>query len=242
MKKSSYLLFTDGACSGNPGKGAWAFVAIHLETNLGDSEVIEGADFSDQTTNNKMELTAVLKAIEWLAERKFDEAVIWTDSKYVQEGLSSWIYGWQRNNWVTKEGNPVSNQELWKHALTLEKSLGVTWKKIRLERLPGHHGILGNERCDQLARECIANEFASTYQGPLKNHPFGMDMLKTSPDKVQNLGEFWYISLVAGEAKRHKTWPECEAYVRGKKSAKFKKVYSIQEESLILKGWGSDPI
>ena len=69
-----------------------------------------------------------------------------------------------------------------------------------------------------------------------------MDMLKTSPDKPQNLGEFWYISLVAGEAKRHKTWPECESYVKSRKGAKFKKVYSIQEETLILKGWGSGPI
>lgn len=243
MKKSSYLLFTDGACSGNPGIGAWAFVGIKLASNLGESLVHEEADIAPLTTNNRMELSAILKAIEWLGKKDFEQAAIWTDSKYVQEGLSRWMYGWQRNNWVTKEGKAVSNQDLWQEALALEKSLAGIWKKIRLEKLPGHHGILGNERCDQLAREAIEKTYASTYEGDLKNHPFGMDMLKTSPEKpTEDLGKFWYISLVAGEAKRHKTWPECEAFVRGKGGAKFKKVFSIQEESLILKGWGGNPI
>lgn len=242
MKKSTYLMFSDGACSGNPGVGAWAFVAIQLAENLSESEVYEATDYSEQTTNNRMELTAVINAIQWLAKRDFEKAAIWTDSKYVQEGLSRWMYGWDRNNWVTQEGSPVSNQDLWKDALQLERTLGAIWKKIKLEKLPGHHGILGNERCDKLARECISKHFAETYKGPLSGHPFGMDMLKTGAIKPQGLGDFWYISLISGKANRHKTWPECEAFVKNQKGAKFKKVYSIQEETLILKQWGSGPI
>ena len=242
MKKSSYLLFTDGACSGNPGVGAWAFVAIELAENLPQSKVFEATDYDEQTTNNRMELCAVMNAIQWLSKKDFEKAAIWTDSKYVQDGLSSWMYGWGRNNWVTKEGNPVSNQDLWNSALKLEKSLGPVWKKIKFEKLPGHHGILGNERCDQLARECISKHYAATYEGPLGQHPFGMDMLKTGPSKAQGLGEFWYISLISGKANRHKTWPECESFVKGKPGAKFKKVYSIEEESLILRQWGSGPL
>lgn len=242
MKKCSYLLFTDGACSGNPGKGAWAFVAIELREDLSKSPVFEMAGYEDHTTNNRMELMALMSAIRWLAKKDFDQAAIWTDSKYALEGLRSWMFGWQKRNWLTQEGNPVSNKDLWQEALQLEKDLGPLWKKIKLEKLPGHHGILGNERCDQLARECISQQHADTYEGPLKDHPFGMDMLKTEPAKAQGLGEFWYLSLIAGSAQRHKTWPECEAFVRGKKGAKFKKVYSVQEETLILKGWGSGPI
>lgn len=242
MKKSSYLLFTDGACSGNPGTGAWAFVAIELSEPIGDSNVFEASDGSEQTTNNRMELLAVLNAIQWLAEKPFDNATIWTDSKYVCEGLTGWMYGWQKRGWVTQEGGPVSNQDLWQQALALEQKLGEIWKKIKMERLPGHHGILGNERCDQLAREFISKNYASTYHGSLKNHPFGIELTKTSASKPQGLGEFWYISLVGGSAQRHKTWPECEAFVKAKKGAKFKKVYSIQEETLILKQWGSGPI
>ena len=242
MKKSSYLLFTDGACSGNPGTGAWAFVAIEKADDLKRSQVYEEADSVEHTTNNRMELIAVISAIHWLSRKDFADAAIWTDSNYVYEGLRRWMFGWQKNNWLNQEGNPISNQDLWQEALALEKNLGAIWKKIKMEKLPGHHGILGNERCDQLARECISKHTASIYHGPLEQHPFGMDLLKTGVEKPQGVGDFWYLSVISGKAQRHKTWPECEAAVKGQKSAKFKKVYSLQEESLLLKQWGAKPL
>ena len=135
-------LYTDGACSGNPGPGGWAAL---IKDGSSDTE-LSGGD--ENTTNNKMELTAV---IEGLSRIKKDSAVtVITDSEYVKNGITQWIFNWLKNDWKTASKQPVKNKELWVSLLALTKERKVTWQWVR-----GHSGSVENERCDRLARSQI---------------------------------------------------------------------------------------
>ncbi|MCL1911068.1 MAG: ribonuclease HI [Leptospirales bacterium] len=135
-------LYTDGACSGNPGPGGWAAV---IKDGSSDTE-FSGGD--KNTTNNKMELTAV---IEGLSRIEKDSAVtVITDSEYVKNGITQWIFNWIKNGWKTASKQPVKNKELWVSLLELTKERKVTWQWVR-----GHSGNAENERCDFLARSQI---------------------------------------------------------------------------------------
>ena len=153
MKVKAY---TDGACSGNPGPGGWG-VYLVAENNLGEivkEEVLYGKN--KQTTNQIMELTAAIQALESL-KRKNVDITIFTDSKYVIEGITKWIFGWQKNNWITASKKPVSNRLLWKELFNLTKIQNVEWVWVK-----GHAGVIGNEKADSLAikgREEASNEF-----------------------------------------------------------------------------------
>ena len=133
-------IFTDGACSGNPGPGGWGAIM-----RIGDSEKeLKGGDA--ETTNNRMELMAAIKALEAL--KRPCSVTLHTDSTYVKNGITEWIARWKRNGWRTAAKKPVKNAELWKR---LEQALGphkVTWKWVK-----GHAGHPENERADQLARD-----------------------------------------------------------------------------------------
>lgn len=136
-------LFTDGACSGNPGPGGWAYILRHPATG----KELEGSGGQDDTTNNQMELQAVISGLEALKSRSSVEIV--TDSQYVAKGAQEWMPGWKRNGWRRKEGNqwkPVKNQEYW------EKLDGLLARhEIRFTVVRGHQGHPENERCDVLA-------------------------------------------------------------------------------------------
>jgi ribonuclease HI len=135
---------TDGACRRNPGPGGWAYVlrfGRHVKQKSG---------FEPDTTNNRMELTAAIRALEALTEPCLVH--ISTDSKYVQRGVESWLGKWKRNGWMTLEGQPVLNQDLWK-ALDAQVARHRTlWHWIK-----GHAGHEDNELCDRLAREAAMN-------------------------------------------------------------------------------------
>ena len=140
--KNIVHIFTDGACRGNPGPGGWGAI---LKYNNQQKEI---NGFSVNTTNNIMELTAVIKALESL-NRKC-EIQITTDSTYVKNGITTWINNWKKNNWKTANKKPVKNKELW---LTLDKLViehTIEWHWVR-----GHTGHPDNERADQLANEAI---------------------------------------------------------------------------------------
>ncbi|TFG64308.1 MAG: ribonuclease HI [Spirochaetales bacterium] len=143
-------IHTDGGCSGNPGPGAWAWV---LEQG---GKVTERSGFCPVTTNNRMELTAVIDALtfaEGLASSTGGKPCVinlHTDSRYVQQGISSWIKKWVKNNWLTANREPVKNQDLWKNLLALDASLKVTWHWVR-----GHVGNELNEACDALVQQEI---------------------------------------------------------------------------------------
>lgn len=136
-------LFTDGGCSGNPGPGGWAYILRHVAT--GKEKEAAGADRS--TTNNRMELLAVIRGLEALT-RPCDVEII-TDSEYVGKGLSQWMAKWKANGWRRREGDswkPVKNEELWRRLDEL-----IQQHRVRYTRVLGHSGHPENERCDQLA-------------------------------------------------------------------------------------------
>jgi ribonuclease HI len=141
-------IYTDGGCWGNPGPGGWAY-RMHL-----DGETLEGSGGDAATTNNRMELTAVIEALrlvwkdESLAKRP---VVVHTDSQYVKNGISSWIETWSRNGWKTAAKKPVKNQDLWIILKELRDSLSIRWLWVR-----GHAGNPDNERCDALVQEAVA--------------------------------------------------------------------------------------
>lgn len=138
-------LFTDGACSGNPGPGGWAYILRHVLS--GKEKAASGA--AKLTTNNRMELIAVISGLEALREPC--DVTLFTDSVYVGKGLSEWMPKWKANGWQRREGvewKPVMNEELWKR---LDELLSV--HRVAYQRVAGHSGHPENERCDQLAVE-----------------------------------------------------------------------------------------
>lgn len=136
-------IYSDGACSGNPGPGGWGAIIIS------DGNRVELSGGEKATTNNRMELCAVIEALKTLETGQ--ELVVTTDSEYVKKGITEWIHGWLRNNWMTASKTPVKNRELWKELLALTKQHRVKWEWVR-----GHSGHPENERCDELARREIS--------------------------------------------------------------------------------------
>lgn len=137
------LLFTDGGCSGNPGPGGWAFVMRHLPTG----KELESSGAEWETTNNRMELQAVIEGLRVLKRRTRVHIV--TDSAYVKNGITEWIFSWKRNNWKRKTGSglkPVKNVDLW---MELDQLMGQ--HETSFEHVRGHSGHPENERCDELA-------------------------------------------------------------------------------------------
>ncbi|MBV9344678.1 MAG: ribonuclease HI [Gammaproteobacteria bacterium] len=135
-------IYTDGACRGNPGPGGWA--ALLLKD--GHERELSGAEAL--TTNNRMELTAVIRALEAL--KRPVQARVLTDSEYVRRGISEWLPGWQARGWRTAARKPVKNQDLWQQLAVLAAAHTLEWRWI-----PGHAGIAGNERVDRLANRAI---------------------------------------------------------------------------------------
>ena len=135
-------IYTDGACKGNPGIGGWGAILEYGNTK----KEIKG--YSINTTNNIMELTAVIKALECL-NRKC-KIVITTDSNYVKNGITDWIKSWKNNGWKTAKKSPVKNKELWVKLDSLVANHDIDWKWIK-----GHSGHPQNERADELANEAI---------------------------------------------------------------------------------------
>jgi ribonuclease HI len=145
-KLKNVLIYTDGACSGNPGPGGWAAVLLYGPHR----KEISGA--AAQTTNQRMELQAALEALSCLREPC--QAQVYSDSAYLINGFNQhWLQNWQKNNWQTSKKTPVENQDLWKGLWQLQQKHKVTWHK-----LPGHSGIPENERCDQLAKAALRNQ------------------------------------------------------------------------------------
>ena len=140
---TSVTIHTDGACSGNPGPGGWGAVLQHGETV---KELKGGAKL---TTNNQMELTAAIEALNAL--KRPCEVELHTDSNYVKDGLTKWIHGWKKNGWKTADKKPVKNVELWQALDAAVSRHTINWHWVK-----GHNGDEMNERADQLANEGMA--------------------------------------------------------------------------------------
>ena len=135
-------IYTDGACSGNPGPGGWG-VLIEI-----DNENIELSGGDRETTNNRMELMAAIKALEEID--KDYEITLYTDSNYVKDGITSWISNWKKNNWKTASKKDVKNKELWMRLDEAIKDKNISWVWVK-----GHAGNAGNEQADYLARSAL---------------------------------------------------------------------------------------
>ena len=136
-------LFTDGACSGNPGPGGWAYILKHPASG----KVVEASGGESGSTNNRMELQAVISGLEALKKRTDVEII--TDSQYVAKGCQEWLRGWKKNNWRRREGKqlkPLKNEEQWRK---LDELLAK--HQVRFTVVRGHSGHVENERCDELA-------------------------------------------------------------------------------------------
>jgi len=147
--KSSVIIYTDGACKGNPGVGGWGAILKYKDKN----KKIYGYD--GNTTNNRMELTAAIKALDVLKEKS--KVVLYTDSKYVMNGITIWIDNWKKNNWKTSNKKEVKNIDLWKLVDRLNSFHEVEWKWIK-----GHSGDIGNEMADELANLAITEYIKKT--------------------------------------------------------------------------------
>ena len=221
-------IFTDGACSGNPGKGGWGAVL-----SFPDGRVEEIGGGKEETTNNQMELKAALCALERVAERQLPSTQIelYTDSKYLIEGMQKWSKRWKQNNWQTKTNTEVKNKELWEGLLQKQQSLQIDWKHV-----PGHQGIGANERCDKIAVYFSQGKNIKLYKGPISTYPIDLEVLPQKAPPGFTLP--YYLSYTNGELQRHQSWEECSKKVQGVSNAKYRKCRSTQEEQEICKNWG----
>jgi ribonuclease HI len=148
---TAFRIYTDGGCSGNPGPGGWAYVMV-LQTFQGDTIIAQNKGGEKGTTNNRMELSAVIEALRALKTMDVPhKATVFTDSQYVQKGITEWILKWKKNSWRTSDKKPVKNQDLWVELDTLASDFSIKWEWIK-----GHAGNKYNELCDRLTQEAIA--------------------------------------------------------------------------------------
>ena len=144
-------VYTDGASRGNPGPGGWGAIVFS------DGKVREIGGREEKTTNNRMELTAAIKALENLVE----EALVYTDSEYVMKGITEWINKWRAKGWKTAGRKPVLNQDLWQKLLEVTQGKNIEWKYVA-----GHAGIHLNERADEIATAFADGLDPNLYNGP----------------------------------------------------------------------------
>ena len=143
-------VFTDGACSGNPGNGGWGVVVIN-----GD-EIIKHSGSESETTNNRMELQAAIEGIR-LAQKNYS-LIIYTDSQYVKNGITTWITGWKNNNWLTSNKKPVKNKDLWVLLDELNNQQEIEWQWVKAHQIVSDEFSRYNNIADELARDAIENE------------------------------------------------------------------------------------
>lgn len=228
-------IFTDGAAKGNPGRGGYGVVISD-----GD-KVLELGGHKAHTTNNEMELKAVVEALKAVVGKK-QTVAIYTDSKYVVEGAKGWVFGWHKNGWQTKAKSDVLNKELWQELLPLLGKVEIEWHKV-----PGHVGIIGNERADTIASGFAEKGDLPLYAGPKAEYELNLSdtsydeskaVERSDARKRQNQKAYSYVSMVDGVVMTHKTWAECEARVKGKKATRFKKSLDAANEQEIIKEFG----
>ena len=140
-------VFTDGACSGNPGNGGWGVVIIR------DTKIFKHNGSESDTTNNRMELKAAIEGIKLAADES--KLMLYTDSKYVMDGITSWIGNWKKNNWLTSSKKPVKNQDLWEQLDTLNERYNVSWKWVKGHQIEETEDSRYNNLADELARAAV---------------------------------------------------------------------------------------
>ncbi len=221
-------IFTDGSSRGNPGPGGWGAIVLN------DDTVIELGGREGSTTNNRMELTAIISSLENVSNEK--EITLYTDSAYVVNGITRWVKGWAKNKWKTSKKEDVLNKDLWERLVKATEHKVIDWKLIK-----GHSGTEGNERCDVIATSFADNSPVVLYNG--SRNRYGVDIsvslksdLRGGKSKSKSKSRAYsYVSMVDGVVQTHKTWEECKARVHGVSSARFKKSTSPENEEEIIR-------
>lgn len=165
------IFYTDGACSGNPGPGGYAFVIEKIiakkddiNATIHESKIYEAFyNFDQSTTNNRMEMLAIIGALEYCLQNNISQPTIYSDSKYVIDGITQWIQNWKKNNWLTAAKKPVKNQDLWIRldALMIKTNPNLQWVK-------GHSNNIGNNLADQIAVCAITDHVSKDYMDSCK--------------------------------------------------------------------------
>jgi ribonuclease HI len=241
MAETPTIVFADGAAKGNPGPGGWGVIVV---TSAGEVHELGGGE--RHTTNNRMELTAALEALRHLGSGSGPVAV-YTDSAYVIRGIRDWIHNWRRRGWRSSTGSDVLNRDLWEALAAAEQRTGdVTWHYV-----PGHSGVPGNERADEIADAWAVGKRPALYRGPLIRYAVAVHDIPDDtrvPERssgtrssARRSAPHSYLSLVDGQPARHATWAECERRVKGRSGARFKKAMTAAEEEAILRSWGFSP-
>ena len=237
-----HIAYTDGACRGNPGPGGWGARILYP-----DGAVRELCGMAAATTNNRMELQAAIEALQLL--HSCLQVALFTDSRYVIDGLTKWLPTWRRRGWVTTTNTPVKNRDLW---MTLERLShpGVTWQHVR-----GHSGDPNNERVDTIARACAAGTCPPLFCGQAgapadpvvlwaalaQPASAGAAATTGSPGPTPPTGPVRYISIVHGSVALDTHWAACAARVRGVSGARYRKVRTPEEVAAFCAAHGVEP-
>ncbi len=260
MVPDSIMIFTDGSSRGNPGPGGFGAIIIAPTNNesrlpkpgtgrqagITNYEVKEIGGREERTTNNRMELQAAISAL--LVIRNSNFAIrVYTDSAYLINGITKWVFGWRKNNWMTATKKPVENRDLWEELTEVSQGKKIEWKHVG-----GHVGVAGNERCDEIATAFADGKHPELYSGVLDNYGI-KNVLEVhqgrtlEPEKGPTLrrqirrggraAAYSYVSMVDGKILTHKTWGQCEKRVKGTSGAKYKKVLSKEDEEATVASW-----
>ena len=231
--KDAVTIFTDGSSRGNPGPGGWGSIVATMD------KIVELGSHEKNTTNNRMEIQAAIGGIAYANEHCVNNAeiLVYTDSSYLINGITRWIYGWKKNGWKTQNKADVLNQDLWEKLDGIKRK--VIWKYVG-----GHIGIVGNERCDEIATTFADGKKVTLYKGTLAGYHIP-NILNISYDESKALEKssnssrsrakaYSYISSINGVVKVHHSWAECEERVKGVVKARFKKALDGEEERAII--------
>lgn len=230
------IIFSDGSSRGNPGPGGFAAIIIYDKDKVKE---IGGRD--EDTTNNRMELMGVISALEEVGKSK-EKILLYTDSSYVLKGATSWLFGWKKNNWQTKTKTDVLNKDLWIRLGVVMEGKNIEWKLV-----PGHAGMPLNERCDVIATSYADGKTIDLYNGSAEAYEVALEievddalLAEKSRKKARSSAKAYsYVSMIDGVTMVHHNWAECETRVKGKSGAKFKKVFSAEEERGLIKEWSA---
>jgi ribonuclease HI len=217
------IAYTDGACLGNPGPGGWGVRILYP-----DGSVRECGGATAATTNNRMELQGAIDALQVISAAP--QATIYTDSRYVIDGLTKWIHNWRRRGWQTTAHTPVKNRDLWLVLYHLNHP-GIRWQHVR-----GHSGDPNNERVDTIARLFAQGAQPQLFCGP---RGASQDPVSLAPpdhptpsatnQQASRHRPARYVSIVHGTVAIDADWDTCASRVRGVSGAFYKKVHSAAE-------------
>ena len=227
MNKAA-VVFTDGAAKGNPGPGGWGAIVAE-----GD-EVTELSGTDKHTTNNRMELTGAIYALEATKAR---DIILYSDSSYLINGITKWVPVWQVRGWQTIKKDAVQNRDLWEKLTMVTRDKNISWRYVG-----GHVGVPGNERVDIIATAFAEGKSVKLFKGSRRRYHIDLEKVAALEDWQSKKSHarakaYSYVSMIDGEIRRHTTWAECEARVRGKQNTRFRKVTSAEEEQTLVAQW-----